>query len=169
MEAAKSFFETHQLLLSKLLEAPFLLFVFLIIMCFFFRREIRSVLGKGDITISWGEGKSIKLHDISDHIDQEVDQLREQLHTLQELIQNQTDDFDTEQLMENLSSEERKNILEMMRDSLRHSQWRWRTLKRLAIISKVTENEALLILQSDPDIVIGHDKQNNKIIKFKHR
>ena len=169
----EEFFITHKELLGKLLDWPFLLFILILISAVLFRKEIKSLLGRGDITISWGEGRSIRLHDISEHLDREMDQVWDELEVVKGEIRKFHADspgyVKEQHPVENLPSEDRDNALKKIKESLRHSKWRWRTLERLAIIAGVTDKEALTILRGDPDVTLGRDKKNNVIAKLKHR
>ncbi len=169
----EEFFVTHKELLGKVLDWPFLLFILFLIGAVAFRKEFKTLLGRGDITISWGQGKSIRLHDISEHLDREMDQIRDELNIVKEAVHkfhaNSPDYVAEQQPAENLSPEGKEEALNRMKDSLRHGDWRWRTLSRLAIISGITENEALTILRGDPDIGLGQDKNCNHIAKLNHR
>ena len=169
----EEFFVTHKELLGRLLDWPFLLFILLILGAVIFRKEFRALLGRGDITISWGEGRSIRLHDISEHLDKEMDQIRDELDIVKEAVHkfhSTSKDYVAEQhRSEDLSHTERGEALSRMKDSLKHGRWRWRTLERLAIISGITEKEALTILRGDPEVNLGQDKKSNYIAKIKHR
>ncbi len=169
----ENFFITHKELLGRLLDWPFLLFVLLIFGAVYFRKEFKTLLGRGDITISWGEGRSIRLHDISEHLDKEMDQIRDELEIVKEAVHkfhSTSKDYVAEQhRTENMSQEERNEALNQMKDSLKHGRWRWRTLERLAIISGITEKEALTILRGDPEVDLEQDKKSNYIAKIKHR
>ena len=169
----EEFFVTHKELLGRLLDWPFLLFIVLLLGAVYFRQELRTLLSRGDITISWGEGRSIRLHDISEHLDKEMDQIRDELDILKEEVHkfhSSSSDYVAEQYRaENISQPERDEALSLMKNSLRHGKWRWRTLERLAIMSGITEQEALVILQGDPEVELGQDKKSHFIAKIKHR
>ena len=169
----EQFFVTHKELLGQLLDWPFLMFMLIIFTAFTFRKELRALLGRGDITLSWGEGRSIRLHDISEHLDQEMDQIRDELDILKQTVHRlhaNAPDFIAEQHpAKDLSVEERAQALVTMKDALRHGNWRWRTVERLAIISGVTDKEALTVLRGDAEIDLGLDKKSNDIAKLKHR
>ncbi len=63
-----------------------MLFILLLIGAVSFRKEFRTLLSRGDITISWCEGRSIRLHDISEHLDREMDQVRDELNIVKEAV-----------------------------------------------------------------------------------
>jgi hypothetical protein len=164
---------THKDLIIKFLEWPFLLFVFLFVLIIIFRRQIRTVLGRGDITISWGEGRSIKLRDISDHLDQELDQIREDIQVLKETLHNLqkgTSSFDEKAVVSKvLSEQERHDAAKRMIEALEDSKWRWRTLERLSIIAGITESEAIKILRGNHEVVLGQDKSGNHMARLRSR
>jgi len=164
---------THKDLIIKFLEWPFLLFVFLFVLIIIFRRQIRTVLGREDITISWGEGRSIKLRDISDHLDQELDQIREDIQVLKETLHNLqkgTSSFDEKTVVSKvLSEQERHDAAKRMIEALEDSKWRWRTLERLSIIAGITESEAIKILRGNHEVVLGQDKSGNHMARLRSR
>lgn len=164
---------THKDLIIKFLEWPFLLFVFLFVLIIIFRRQIRTVLGREDITISWGEGRSIKLRDISDHLDQELDQIREDIQLLKETLHNLqkgTSSYDEKTVVSKvLSEQERHDAAKRMIEALEDSKWRWRTLERLSIIAGITESEAIKILRGNHEVVLGQDKSGNHMARLRSR
>src|SRR6266404_3330161 len=68
----------------KLLDWPFLLLVVVLVIVFLFRRQLTALFNRGDILISWGEGRSIRLRELADKIDQEIDPLRDDVEALKE-------------------------------------------------------------------------------------
>ena len=167
------FLITHKEFLLKFLEWPFLLFVFLIVLIIIYRHQIRTILGRGDITISWGEGRSIKLHDISDHLDQELDQIREDIQMLKEALntlQKGTPGYDEKRVVAKvLSEQERHEAAKRMIEALEDGKWRWRTIERLSIIAGITESEAIKILRGNHEVVLGQDKSGNQIARLQAR
>jgi len=167
------FLLTHKEFIIKFLEWPFLLFVFLLVLIFIFRHQIRTILGRGDITISWGEGRSIKLHDISDHLDQELDQIREDIQLLKETLhtlQKGTPSYDEKTVVAKvLSEQERHDAAKRMIEALKDGKWRWRTLERISIIAGITESEAIKILRGNYEVVLGQDKSGNHIARLRSR
>jgi len=164
---------THKDLIIKFLEWPFLLFVFLFVLIIIFRRQIRTVLGREDITISWGEGRSIKLRDISDHLDQELDQIREDIQVLKETLHNLqkgTSSYDEKTVVSKvLSEQERHDAAKRMIEALEDAKWRWRTLERLSIIAGITESEAIKILRGNHEVFLGQDKSGNHMARLRSR
>ena len=70
----------------SLLDWPFLFFVGISVFVWVFRANIVSLLGRGDIQISWGENRHIKLTEISEGVDEELDPLKEELQVLKEKV-----------------------------------------------------------------------------------
>lgn len=164
---------THKDVYIKFLEWPFLLFVILLVLIVIFHRQIRTILGWGDITISWGEGRSINLHDISDHLDQELDQIREDIQLLKEnlhTLQKGTQSYDEKLVVSKvLSEQERFDAAQRMIAALKNGKWRWRTLERLSIIAGITESEAIKILRGNDEVILGQDKSGNHIARLQSR
>ena len=167
------FLSTHKEFIIKFLDWPFLLFVILLVLIIIFRHQIRTILGRGDITISWGEGRSIKLHDISDHLDQELDQIREDMQLLKETLHNMQSGApvhdDKIVVAKVLSEQERHDAAKRMVEALEDGKWRWRTIERLSIIAGTTESEAIKILRGNHEVVLGQDKSGNHIARLRSR
>ena len=73
--------------LLSVLDWPFLLFDFLTVSIFLFKDKVIGLLERGDIQISLGENHHIKLKELSDSIDQEIDPIKEEIQELQEKIE----------------------------------------------------------------------------------
>ena len=73
------------LLLEGVLDWPFLLFVIIIFCSLFFRQQLGGLLSRWDIAIDWGTG-SIRLRELSEKFDQEVDPVREELDALKQAV-----------------------------------------------------------------------------------
>ncbi len=66
---------------EKFLDWPFLSFVLLLTFCKIFYVEIKSLLKKGDISVSWGD-KKVSLRDLNDNINQELGPIQDQIESL---------------------------------------------------------------------------------------
>ena len=76
IDQAKGFIDV----LLALLDWPFLLFVFLLLLVLIFKKKVMGLFERGDIQIGWGEGRHIKLKELSDGIDEEIDPIRRCRH-----------------------------------------------------------------------------------------
>ena len=56
-----------------------------------------------------------------------------------------------------------------MREALGDKRFRWRSLERLASVGGLNEQEAIGMLSTDPDVVLGTDKYGRRIAKQKGR
>jgi hypothetical protein len=162
-------------ILIKLLDWPFLAFVFLFAFILIFRRQIKRVLDRGDITISWGENRSIRLRDLSESLDEEFDPLHDEIEALKEAVSalqakaQVPSSGQIEPMGEQLSEQARKDALRRMKNALTTGKWRWRSIERLAVIGAVTESQAIDILRSDPEVVLSRGKSGNQIARLKSR
>jgi len=77
---------TFLAVLQTLLDWPFLLFVLILVIVVGFRAQVRAMMGRGDIQISWGENQHIHLKDLSDGLDQEIDPIKEELQLLRDRV-----------------------------------------------------------------------------------
>jgi predicted nuclease with TOPRIM domain len=159
----------------KLLDWPFLLFVFLFLFVLLFRRQLEGVLGRGDITISWGEGRSIRLRELSESLDEELDPIRDEVEALKKAVdslQSKVQMPQSERLepkLEKTADQEKEVALRRMKEALTSGKWRWRSIDRLAVIGGVSESEAMDILRNDPDVIFSIGKSGRTIARLKSR
>jgi hypothetical protein len=60
-----------------------------------------------------------------------------------------------------------RGAYELMIAALNDEGWTWRSIERLAIISGVSEDEALAILRRDANVVFGKGKSGRRIARLK--
>ena len=164
---------TCQHVLLKLLDWPFLLFLILCAVLVLFRQQLAALFSRGDISISWGEGRSIELRQLSNHLDEELDPLRDEIECLKQGVaelQAQAGVPDENCIVPSatqaLSAEEEEQVSQRMQQALQSGEYRWRSLERLAAVSGVPEGEALKVLRSHPDVVLGTDKSGRQIARW---
>ena len=160
-------------ILLALLNWPFLLFVLLGLSVILFRRQLLGILSRGDITFSWGEGRSIRLRDLSEGVDKELDPIRDEIEALKEAVERLAGGSPAVESsvapQREQSVQQHEDALPRMKEGLWSRQYRWRTLKRLAVIGGVSEEQAVDILRADPEIVFGTGKSGSRIAKLKSR
>lgn len=66
---------------GKLLEAPFLAFLALVLLITVFHRALTTALSRGTLTIKWGD-KEIAITDIEQNLDTQFDEMRSELSDL---------------------------------------------------------------------------------------
>ena len=159
--------EVLNTLVSKLLDWPFLLFLGLVIFCWWFRDEIKKILERGDVQISWGENKSIRLGELSQNIDQELEPIRDDIEALKQSIA--TLDIKSESLSKTLSEADVEKVQEKLLEALNNPKFKWRSIERLAAISGVSESQVLDILRNDPDVRLTIGKSQRQIAGLKSR
>lgn len=155
------------------LDWPFLLFAFLVVFVFFFKDKVMGLLERGDIQISWGENRHIKLKELSDGIDQEIDPIKEEIQELREQIEKlSSTSVKGVELMHSshsLSDDQRKVAESRIIEGLKNHRYRWRSIERLAAISGISESDALDILRSNTDVVLSIGKSKQQIAKLRDR
>lgn len=185
-------------IIKSFLDWPFLLFLFLSAFAYFFREQIQGILNRGDIAISWGEGRTIRLRDLSEHVDEdmgeivgEVENLKEKIEKMEKWVlerepareENEEpslsesapsgegisgslsgSDYGSSPLSPPLDDSARQNALNRMRDELTNGKYRWRTIDRLAVRAGITEAEALGILSSERDVILGQNMKSGSRI-----
>jgi hypothetical protein len=139
----------------KLLDWPFLLFISLLILAYVFRVQLKALLTRGDISISWGEGRTIRLRDLKDQIDQKLDEVKEEVDELQQGKTKATASQNPPVIgnVGSLSDEEKAKALQRMKDALADEKFRWRSISRLAAIAGISESDATAILRDDPKAI----------------
>jgi hypothetical protein len=158
----------------KLLDWPFLLFIVLIVFVIMFRDYIGAVLSRGDITISWGKDRSIRIGELSDNFDAELDPLRDEVDALKESVEALRMHTAAPPLATTgaagtapLSHEARKAAREKMAEAMISGKFRWRTLNRLAQTAGVSEEAAHDVLREHPDVVFAVGKTGHRIARLR--
>ena len=155
----------------KLLDWPFLLFILLVILAYFFRAQLKALLSRGDISISWGEGHTIQLRELKDKIDQKVDQVREEVDELQLAKPKAapSQNSPVTKKADSLSDGERTQALQRMKVALEDERFRWRSIARLAAIAGISESEATEILRADPAVKLSVGESGKRIARLESR
>ena len=156
-----------------LLDWPFLLFVFLLLFVFIFKNKVMKLFDRGDIQIGWGEGRHIKLKELSDGIDEEIDPIKDEIQELREqvdkLASKSQQSSTTPSAQEQLDEKRRKAVENKILEGLQNTKYRWRSVRRLAAISRVSESDALDILRENSQVVLGVDKSKRHIARLKDK
>lgn len=154
-----------------LLDWPFLMFVFFIVFIFLFRTHFVGLFGRGDIEISWGD-KAIKLKELSDGFDQELDPVKEEIQALREEIKTlggaASQNANTLKA-EVISDEQKVSIEKRLQDALEDPRYRWRSVSRLATAAGISEGHAMDLLRENSDVDLGISKTKRQIAKLKSR
>jgi hypothetical protein len=158
-------------ILLKLLDGPFLLAVVVIVFLCLFRKQLMGLLGRGDIQVSWGDGRSIRLRDLAEKLDEELDPLRDDVEALKQATPAATPSAQPihEPEIAEPTSNPREHALRVMKEALANPKYRWRAVERLATLAYLPEPEAAELLRSDPDVVFGIGKSRRPIARLKHR
>ena len=180
-------------IVKRLLDWPFLFFVFLIAFIAVFRSQVLGLLSRGDISISWGNS-TIRLRELDNSLHQEVDPIRDELESLAEqidvlksqiqntdlettsgqegvqavsMISDQDDDEDDigDQEPSDFQEDElrKETVLRMMKREIGDKRWRWRRVRRLAEKAGVSELEAWNLLLTDPEIRVSRNNADELI------
>lgn len=163
-------------IIIKLLDWPFLLFIILCLFLILFLRQLRGILDRGDITISWGENRTIRITDLSKSLDEELDPIRDEIEAIKKAveyleskaqvpIQERIVPIQDEKHQE--SDSKKVEAQKRMLEALGSEKFHWRSIERLAVIGGVSEDEALDILRSDPRVVLSVGKSRRRIASLK--
>jgi hypothetical protein len=159
--------------LLALLDWPFLLFVFLLLFVLIFKKKVMKLFERGDIQIGWGEGRHIKLKELSDGIDEEIDPIKDEIQELREqldkLAAKSPRGPTVPSAQQQLDEKRRRAAENKILEGLQNTKYRWRSVRRLATISGIPESDALDILRANPEVVLGVDKSKRQIARLKDR
>jgi hypothetical protein len=153
------------------LDSTVLLFFLVLIFLFVIRNQITTLLKSRNIEFKWGD-KHIKLNELSNNLDQEIDPIKDDIETLKEDIrklQEKEGLLPEKVVTEAAKEDEITQIKKRMYKALGSPKFRWRSIDRLAKFSRTTEEQILELISADDSIQIGYDKLGNKLAKFKHR
>jgi cell division protein FtsB len=154
-----------------LLDWPFLMFVFLMVFTVLFKNHFAALFGRGDIQISWGD-KVIKLKELSDGVDQELDPIKEEIQALHDEVKalggggEQKEDTPEAEVV---SDEQKASIEKRLQDALQDPRYRWRTITRLATAAGIPESQALDLLRENGKVDLSVSKTQRQIAKLKSR
>ena len=154
------------------LDWPLLVFILILLFIALFHKAISERLARGLIEISWGEGKHIRLTDLSENIDQELDPIREELADLRERLADLSSGSPAAvNLKAELgpSEDERRTIKDRMYKALQSPKFKWRTVDGLATFCRTTPAQILELISEDQGIVLGTDKAGRRLAKLKSR
>lgn len=138
--------------LLKMLDWPFLLFSTATIFFYIYRLQIRALIGKPSIKISWGD-RSIELTELGDKLDQDIDPIREKLVLLEEqvglLMKGKPEDLISES-----DAPTPEEIKKVINGPLQNKRYRYRTVAGVAREANISKAKAHTILSSSPDIKV---------------
>jgi hypothetical protein len=143
------------------------LFLFLIVFVILFRKKIVGILERGDIQIGWGKDRHIKLRELSDGIDGELDPIREEIARLKEELAgaNVLSPPDATARPETLTPDRIQGATDKMMEGLHSHEYRWRSVERLASLAGVSESQALDVLRNKAEVVLSVGKSGRQIAR----
>jgi hypothetical protein len=159
------------LLLEGVLDWPFLLFIIIIFSSLFFRQQLGGLLSRGDIAIDWGTG-NIRLRDLSEKFDQEVDPVREELEALKQAVNALEHQVGSRSLGDESSASTASSPDETERrlaEALASPKFKWRSIPRLAQMAALSESAVRDVLGTNPEVVFSADKSGNQLAGLRGR
>ena len=162
-----------QQIVLRLLDWPFLAFLILLVLTVAFRRQLGEALRRGDIQISWGENRSIRLGQLSASLDEELDPIRDDIDGSKKAITAIEAKLNVENVprvepnnVDALSGEQRETARRCMEQALSSGKYLWRSIERLAVIGGVSESQALDILRADSAVRLSLGKSGRQIARL---
>ena len=159
--------ELLHIVLPKVLEWPFLLFVALLLFWCLFGKELRAILCRGDILLSWGD-RRIHLRELSKSLDEELDPIRDDIEELRRSAAEKAP-LGAVVTSRVLDDDDMERVKTLVRGALEGSQFQWRSIERLAGASGVNEKRVLEIIRADPTIRLSIGKSGRQIAGLRTR
>jgi len=161
-------------LIQALLESPVIIAILVFILLIVFRRSFLDLLASRNLELKWGENH-IKLNELSNSLDQEldplkeeVDNLRERLASIEEKNQNENE-VESARLISDPDEIKDDKIRQAILAALTSPKYRWRSLPGLAQTAKVPEAKVREIIANDDGVTIGYDRSGDTLVKLKNR
>ncbi len=159
----------------QLLDWPIIAVVAVLVMLWFYRKEIGKLLSRGGVALVWGD-KTLEISEPPGGLDEsfapvtdDIEQLKERLKVVEEVLARQP----TGQWVSSAFSEQqRETVRERMLKALKSSAHRWSSIPQLASIGGITEPQAreiLEILSSEATVVLSRGKSGREIARLENR
>ncbi len=157
------------LLAPKLLDAPFLIVCALLFFVLWFRKELGSLLSRGDILLSWGE-RSIRLRELSKSLDEELEPIRDDIKSIQDALRGGAGAAGGSIApVAAAPTDDRAAAATRIRQQLETSEFKWRSVERLAAASGLSQSQVLEMLRADPAVRLGVGKSGRQIAGLRSR
>ena len=177
-------------LVERLLDWPFLLFVILAAAIIVFRDPLKQALRSGGVTVEWGDrkltvGEAVQV--IDDDLKETLDDFRTSMERIREAegkietlnaavaeLQSKAEGAPSVGIepprTEPAAPQGRERLWRTLEGSLSDARYRWRSTERLAIIAGVSQDEVREILREHPDeVVISQGKSGREIAGLRSR
>ncbi|UAA38937.1 hypothetical protein KIH87_00755 [Paraneptunicella aestuarii] len=136
----------------KLLDWPFLLFILVSTLIYVTRRQIRNLVDRSNLKITWGD-RSIELSDLADNLDQDLDPIKERLDALEEQMKTMGKTTpDKEKFTQKEPTE--LEIDKVLNVALKNPRFKYRTLDGIAKDVKIPKDKVQQILGSNPQVQV---------------
>jgi hypothetical protein len=177
-------------LVQRLLDWPFLLFVVLAAAIYIFRDPLAQALRSGGVTVEWGDrkltvGEAVQV--IDDDLKETLDDFRTSMERIQAAegkietlnaavaeLQSKTEGVPSVEIEppkpEAAAPPRRERLWRTLEGSLNDARYRWRSTERLAIITGVSQDQCREVLREHPDeVVISRGKSGREIAGLRPR
>jgi hypothetical protein len=152
----------------KLLDWPFLLFILLVVFLLLFRVHLIALLNRGDISIGWGD-RTIRLRELSQNLDRELDPIRDELETLKKTVAALTPLQEQASIPATPASAFPSGARERILETLRDGKFDWRSIETLANLGGISESQTMDLLRTEPSVVLSLGKSGKPIAGLKSR
>lgn len=165
---------------KALVNWPFLAFLLILLGALYFRGAIADAIRRGGIKVSMG-GNEVTIGQAVEQIDDEIKQSLEDFKSTMEEVRGIRADIDvlkqavpaaTAETFATHSTQATADAgaWPKMKRALESSQYRWRSIERLAIIVGISDERALGILADhDDEVVLGENGAGKRIARMANR
>lgn len=162
--------EIAHILVERLLDWPFLLFLLLVYILFAARSQLFDLLSTRQVKVKIG-GNEVTIGEAINDLNNEtsitaadLEALQTQIDALKPKTEDATGDVGD---MEDKSAEVSSDLaISIMRSGLTDSRFTWRSIERLALEAGLSESEAHRLLAAEPDITISKGKSGRIIARL---
>lgn len=153
----------------KLLDWPFLLFVGVGALTWFFRAEFSKVISRGGISLSWGD-KSFEISELPEQLNESFAPVSDDIEDLKVRIKALEEASDqVAPVIQELTQEQKSAAKQKMLDGLANSKYRWRSIERLASIGTISQSQAEDILRPLDETAFSLGKSGRTIVRLSSR
>ena len=165
----------YKIVASGLLNWPFLLLVGIIVLLVAFYGPLGAAIKQRGLSVKFGDhmisfGEAVK--EIDQNLDENLSDFESTMETIRDL-QSQIDELkgiDVKRDEHSPTGPDSEAVWQVVRNSLIHSKYVWRSLDRLAILAGVSTDKVREVLASHADeAVIGQGKSGRAITRHLSR
>jgi hypothetical protein len=157
-------------LVPAMLDSPVLIAILIVVLLIVFRKSFQELLASRNVELKWGENH-IKLNELSNSLDQELDPLKDQVDILQQRLAalEEKNEIENHPFLSDPDDIKDDKVRQAILAALASPKFRWRSISGLSQAAKVTEEKVRSVIANDDSITIGYDRSGDTLVKLKNR